>query len=144
MLNIFKERDRAFAKAKRTGLQTDINHARMLRRKATSLLRKACQTFIQEQMRIANGDSKIFWKVINENFLYKGTTVLTDIYRCDTVELVTKDTELMKSTSFLVELVPNWTNNFLMLNYLRAFSQVLTLIGSAGYLRKKSLKKYQK
>lgn len=91
LLELFRQRDRAFSKARRTGIKSDVESARALRRKATSLLRKARQTFIQEQMRTANGDCKKFWRVINDNFLTKGTDSLSEVYRWDTGEILTKE-----------------------------------------------------
>ena len=66
LLEIIKDKDKALAKAKKTGTQADWVRARRMRNETIKLTRKARADFIKEKLSRHEKDSKKLWRELSE------------------------------------------------------------------------------
>lgn len=80
ILSLMKQRDKAFREARRLNTQETWTLARLFRVRVAKELRSARKSYITKQLDLADGDGRMFWRVINSSFFQKTGASITQVF----------------------------------------------------------------
>lgn len=83
-----RDRDRAFRKVWKSKLPEDWSAAKNLRSTVRSALVHAKRDYVMNQIDLANGDGRKFWRTINKTFLKKSSGDINSVYKDGSDEML--------------------------------------------------------
>lgn len=110
--DLMRKRDTQYKLARRTNNPDAWGLARALRNKVNAELIKAKKLYINSQIDIARGDSKKFWKIINDNFLKTKPQPIDQVFKENSDELLSGKAAVNEVNNFFCNVSTKLSSKF--------------------------------